>query len=253
MNIAIITGASSGLGVEFLKEISKKYHALDEIWLIARRADKLQEIAESVSGVKCVPLSLDLTLDSAYDELERRLTDSKANISILVNNAGVGKVGNIAEMDVRSQTMMVDLNCRGFTAVATLCLKFMTKGSQLINICSIASFAPNTRMVTYSSTKAYVMSFTKGLREELKPLGISCTCVCPGPMRTEFLSVANIAPGVSKTFDTLPYSDPNTVARNTLKAAAKNRCVYTPLFLFKLFRVLAKILPHNLVMKWCRV
>ncbi len=253
MNIAIITGASSGLGVEFLKEISRMYTDLDEIWLVARRADRLNELADNNTSVKCVALPLDLTLDSAYEMLEAKLSESNANVSILVNNAGMGKVGNIADMDYSGQAAMVDLNCKGLTAVTTLCLKHMSKGSQIINICSIASFAPNTRMVTYSSTKAYVMSFTKGLRDELKPLGINCTCVCPGPMRTEFLSVANIAPGVSKTFDTLPYSDPNKVARNTLKAAEKNRCVYTPLFLFKLFRLLAKLLPHNLVMKWCRV
>ena len=253
MNIAIITGASSGLGVEFLKETVRMYPELDEIWLVARRLDKLIELAQSIKAVKCVPLSLDLTLDSAYAELENKLTESGANISILINNAGMGKLGNVIDMDAKSQTMMTDLNVRGFTAVTTVCLKHMSKGSQVINVCSIAAFAPNTRLLTYSSTKAYVLSFTKGLREELKPLGISCTCVCPGPMNTEFFEVANINPEDSKVYSTLPYSDPNAVALGTLKAAKKNRCVYTHLFLFKLFRLLAKVLPHNLVMKWCRV
>ncbi len=253
MNIAIITGASSGLGVEFLKETAKMYPQLDEIWLIARRLDRLTELANEVTSVKCVPMSLDLTLDSAYAELENKLSETGANVSILINNAGMGKMGYLADMDVKSQTMMTDLNVRGLTAVTTVCLKHMSKGSQVINVCSIASFAPNTRMITYSSTKAYVLSFTKGLREELKPMGISCTCVCPGPMRTEFLGIANICPGDSKTFDTLPYSDPNAVVKGTLKAAKKNRCVYTHLLFFKFFRVLAKLLPHNLVMKLCRV
>ena len=253
MNIAIITGASSGLGVEFLKEISAVYPSLDEIWLVARREDRLIELAAQYTKPVCVPVALDLTSDSAYEALKAKLEEKQANVSILVNNAGMGKMGNVADMDFASQTMMVDLNCRGLTAVTSICLKFMSRGSQIINICSIASFCPNTRLNTYSATKAYVMSFTKGLREELKPLGINCMCVCPGPMKTEFLSVAAIEPGTSKTFDTLPYSDPNTVAKNTLKASAKGKCVYTHLFLFKLFRVLAKILPHNLVMKWCRV
>ena len=93
-------------------------------------------------------------------------------------------------MDFASQTMMVDLNCRGLTAVTSICLKFMSRGSQIINICSIASFCPNTRLNTYSATKAYVMSFTKGLREELKPLGINCMCVCPGLWKqNSFLSL----------------------------------------------------------------
>lgn len=253
MNIAIITGASSGLGVEFIKEISNMYPSLDEIWLVARRAERLNDLAAEYAKPACVPISLDLTADAAYDALDKLLTEKNASVSILVNNAGMGKMGNVAEMDYASQTMMVDLNCRGLTAVTAVCLKFMSRGSQIINVCSIASFCPNTRLNTYSATKAYVMSFTKGLREELKPLGINCMCVCPGPMNTEFFSVANIDPKTSKVFSTLPYSDPNDVAKNTLKASAKGKCVYTHLFLFKLFRVLAKILPHNLVMKWCRV
>lgn len=252
MNIAIITGASSGLGTEFFKHTVKMYHNLDEIWLVARRADKLAALAESQKDVKCVVISLDLTFDSAYAELSAKLDEANPNVKLLINNAGFGKLGAFAEVDYASQTGMVDLNCRGLTAVANICLKHMSRGSQIINICSIASFAPNTRLTVYSSTKAYVMSFTKGLHEELKPLGINCCCVCPGPMKTEFLSVANIAPGSSKVFDTLPYTEPSLVALNTLKAAAKGRCVYTPMFLFKFYRVIAKVLPHSLVMKWCK-
>ncbi len=253
MNVAIITGASSGLGIEFLKEIISTRKDIDEIWLVARRLDRLNEIANEYTAVKCVPIALDLSHDESYSVLEDKLASSGCNVKLLVNNAGFGKMGNIKDMSVSSQTTMVDLNCKGLTAVATACLKYMQKGSEIINVCSIASFVPNPRLTVYSSTKAYVLSFTKGLREELKPHGINCMCVCPGPMRTEFLSVADIAPGSSKTYDILPYSDPKEVAKGTLRASQKGRCVYTHLAFFKFYRVLAKLLPHSILMNFSKV
>lgn len=253
MNVAIITGASSGLGIEFLREIVSTKTDIDEIWLVARRLDRLNEIALEYPSVKCVPISLDLSCEESFKTLEDKLSSGDYNVKLLVNNAGFGKMGNIKDMPYESQISMVDLNCKGLTAVASICLKHMSKGSQIINVCSIASFVPNPRLTVYSSTKAYVLSFTKGLREELKPYGINCMCVCPGPMRTEFFAVADIAPGSSKTFDTLPYSDPAKVARGALKASQKGRCVYTHLAFFKFYRVLAKLLPHNLLMKVSKV
>lgn len=253
MNIAIITGASSGLGVEFLKGIVATRNNIDEIWLVARRLDRLDQLAQEFDSVKCVPISLDLSLDESYIALEEKLSSGDYNVSLLVNNAGFGKMGNVKDMSVASQTSMVDLNCKGLTGVATACLKHMDKGSEIINVCSIASFVPNPRLNVYSATKAYVLSYTKGLREELKPYGINCMCVCPGPMRTEFFGVADIAPGSSKTFDTLPYSAPAKVALGALKASGKGRCVYTYHGFFKFYRVLAKLVPHNLLMKFSKV
>ncbi|MBQ2696057.1 MAG: SDR family NAD(P)-dependent oxidoreductase, partial [Clostridia bacterium] len=121
----------------------------------------------------------------------------------------------------------------------------------IVNISSIASFCPNARMTVYSSTKAYVSSFTRGLAEEVRPAGISVTAVCPGPMSTEFLAVGNIT-GNSKMFATLPYDVPKKVAYGALKAAKKGRVFYTPHPFFKCYRILAKLLPHALVAKLCK-
>ncbi len=253
MKIAVITGASSGLGVEFLKEIIKMYPELDEIWLIARREDRLRKLSKTYENPKCVPIGMDLSLDASYTILEEKLSASGADVRLLINNAGFGKIGNFIDEDTKSQIGMIDLNCRGLTGVASVCLKHMSRGAQIINTCSIASFVPNPRLTVYSSTKAYVMSLTKGLREELKPLGINCMCVCPGPMKTEFLDVAGIEKGVSHAFDTLPYCDASHVAKNALSASKKGRCVYTDRIIYKLYRVLAKILPHSLVMKFSKV
>jgi len=151
-------------------------------------------------------------------------------------------------MEMHTQTRMIDLNNRAMTAVTSVALPFMTRGSFVINVCSIASFAPNPRMTVYSSTKAYVLSFSKSLRFELKKKGINVLALCPGPMDTEFLPAAGIAKGASHTFDTLPRVQPAMAAERSLRAAAKGRGIYTPRAFFKLYRLLAKLLPHGLVM-----
>ena len=146
---------------------------------------------------------------------------------------------------------MVRLNCEALTAVTSATLPFMNENSEIINTSSIASFAPNTRMAVYSSTKAYVTSFSRALKAELKPRKINVLAVCPGPMSTEFMAVANIDKGSSKTFDTLPRVNPRTMALKSLKASHSGRAVYTNRLFFKFYRLLAKILPHSLVMKFC--
>lgn len=247
MKIAIITGASSGLGKEFLRAVTASHKDLDEIWLVARRADRLAELSELYDSVKIRCLSFDLTKDESIRDIAELMEAEKADVRILVNNAGVGTLGDFADMDTDSQIRMIDLNVRVMTAMASVVLKRMSRGAYIINVSSIASFVPNARMAVYSSTKAYVTSFSKALRFELKPRGINCLAVCPGPMKTEFLNVAGIN-GNSKTFETLPYSDPAKVADNAVKAAAKGRGIYTPKAFFKLYRVLAKIVPDSIMM-----
>ena len=249
--IAIVTGASSGLGKEFLKALLPDSAGFDEIWIIARRLEKLTEAAAEcgVSSGKVKPISMDLTEKTAYDELDNMLRDADVDVRVLINNAGCGVLGNVADMPVDGQIRMTDLNVRALTAVATIVVKYMHSGSYIINTCSIASFAPNPRMTVYSSTKAYVLSFSKGLHVELKPKGINVLAVCPSPMRTEFLDIAGISGGKSKAFETLPYCDPQMVAINAIKYAKKGKCVYTPRLFYKFYRILAKILPHNFIMK----
>lgn len=250
MNIAILTGASAGLGRSFFACLTARYSDLDAIWLIARREERLREMAAD-SAVPTEVLPLDLTDSASYETLSARLAAEKPCVKILINNAGLGQLDNVADSDWSTQSRMVDLNCRGLTAVTTLTLPYMAAGSFIVNVASIASFAPNARMTVYSSTKAYVLSFSKGLREELKPKKINVLAVCPGPMKTEFLEVADIT-GRSPMFKLLPYSDPDKVADRAVVLAARGRAVYTPRLFFKFYRILAKLLPHNLIMKLCK-
>ena len=250
MNIAVITGASSGLGWEYTKAVYNVRTELDEIWVIARREDRLKELQAEL-GKKIVPIAFDITDPKSVEKYVSLLKEKSANVKLLINNAGFGKLGNFDELSLEENTAMVRLNCEALTAMTSATLPFMTEQSEIINTCSIASFAPNTRMAVYSSTKAYVMSLSRALRVELKKRKINVLAVCPGPMDTEFLAVANIGKGESKTFDMLPRVNARVMAVKSLKASRRHKAVYTNRVFYKFYRILAKILPHSLVMKMC--
>lgn len=250
MNIAIITGASSGLGLEFYKEIQKE--ELDEVFIIARREDKLREHMEKFGKLPTRIIPMDITLKENIQRLKEILDNEDINVKFLINNAGFGAFGSVLESDYSTQGAMVDLNVRALTEITSIVLKHMNEKSYIINVCSIASFVPNAYLTVYSSTKAYVMSFSRGLRQELKKRKINVTALCPGPMATEFLEVAGIDKGVSKMFDTLPTTKPSLAAKGAIKATKKGRAVYTPRILFKVYRVLAKLLPHSLLIPICK-
>ncbi len=250
MNIAIITGASSGLGRAFFDSVIKRYPQLEGIWLIARRAERLQEMADA-SPIPVTVFPLDLTDTAAYAAFEAKLQAEQPQVQIFINNAGLGVLDEVRDSDWQTQIRMVDLNCRGLTALVTAVLPYMHAGSFIVQVASIASFAPNARMSVYSATKAYDLHLSRGLREELRPHGINVLAVCPGPMATEFIAVADIT-GRSKTFELLPYCNPQKVADRAIVKAAAGRAVYTPRFFFKFYRVLAKLLPQALVIKLCK-
>ena len=191
MNIAVITGASSGIGKEYVRAVYEMYPELDEIWIIARRQKLLEEIAESTAK-KVVAFPLDITDEASIAQYKEKLQSSNANVRLLINNAGFGRLSRFDECDIADSAGMIRLNCEALTVMTAVTLPFMNEGGEIVNLCSIASFAPNTRMAVYSSTKAFVMSLSRALREELKTREINVLAVCPGPMDTEFLSVANI-------------------------------------------------------------
>ena len=247
MRIAVITGASAGLGREYARAAKELYQNLDEIWVIARRKEKLEELKEEL-GEKVRPLVMDITSPTAAEEYVTALKENDAEVVLLINNAGFGKLGNFDELSTADNAGMVRLNCEALTVWSSITLPFMKAGGEIVNSCSIASFVPNTRMAVYCSTKAYVMSLSRCMREELKRRKINVLAACPGPMDTEFLSLANITKGASRTFDTLPRVNPRNMAVRSLKASQKKRGVYTDRLFYKFYRVLAKVLPHRLVM-----
>ncbi len=251
MKIAVITGASSGLGIEFAKAVDKFRPEIDEIWLVARRKEKLSEVA-SLLDKKVRTLAYDITDNQNINDYINQLKTENAEVTLLINNAGFGKLGMFYDISSEDNAGMIRLNCEALTVMTSATIPFMKENAEIINTCSIASFAPNSRMAVYSSTKAFVMSFSRALRQELKSKKINVLAVCPGPMDTEFLSVAGIGKGVSKTFDTLPRDNPEKVAKNSLKASAKGKAVFADHVFYKFYRVLAKVLPVSLVMKMAK-
>lgn len=251
MKTAIITGASAGLGHEIVRRLGDVFPEIECYWLIARRADRLEGLAISLPGKSTVCLPLDLCDPMSFVRLQEKLTAEQPEVCLLVNNAGCGYLGRIGEVDTASQTRMVDLNLRALTAVTNIVVPHMPKGGRILNVSSIASFCPNPRMTVYSASKAYVSAYTVGAAEELRSKGITVTAVCPGPMATDFLEVGNIA-GNSKMFERLPYCDQVRVAGGALRAAKEGRTIYTPRLFYKFYRLLAKVTPVKLMVKFAK-
>ena len=251
MKTAIITGASSGLGREFVRQIADVFPEIECYWLIARRVERLEEMAADLSDktVKCIPM--DLCDNMSFMTFGELLMTEQPEVALLVDNAGCGYLGEVGQVDTASQTRMIDLNIRALTAITNMAVHYMDEGSRILNVSSIASFCPNPRMTVYSASKAYVTSYTVGLSEELRRKGITVTAVCPGPMETEFLSVGNIT-GNSRMFEALPYCDQVRVAGGALRAAKMGRTIYTPRLFYKFYRVLAKVTPVKLMVKFTK-
>lgn len=187
--VAIITGASSGLGAEFARQLTE-YFAVDEIWLVARRRAPMEALAARLGGVKTEIIEADLQSPKAIKALAERLGAAGLRLEVLVNNAGFGKIGAFADLDIEPQLNSIDLNIRALTDITHRLLPFMQNGARIIQVASSIGYAPAPGMAVYAATKAYVLSFSYALRAELKARGIGVTAVCPGPVKTEFLEVA---------------------------------------------------------------
>ena len=194
---------------------------------------------------KIIPLDLTGNFEDEYSAL---LEAEKPEVGLLINNAGCGYLSSFDISDTGDIRRMTELNITALSLVTRITLPFMPNSSRIINISSIASFAPNARMAVYSSTKAYVSSFSRALHEELRPRRISVTAVCPGPMATEFLTVGRIN-GNSRMFETLPPCDPAKTAAGALRASKAGRAFYTPRAFYKFYRGLAKVVPHAILVK----
>lgn len=249
MKTAIITGASAGLGREIARQLTDVFPEIERCWLVARRADRLETAAREMVGVETECLPLDLCDPMSFSTLQEKLSEERPEVVLLVNCAGCGYLGNLGETPTARQIRMIDLNLRALTAVTNMVIPFMPAGSRILNVSSIASFCPNPRMTVYSATKAYVSSFTVGLAEELRKKKITVTAVCPGPMKTDFLDAGDIT-GNSRMFELLPYCDQVRVAAGALRAAKAGRTIYTPKLFYKFYRVVAKVMPVKLMVKF---
>ena len=243
MKIALITGASSGLGREFARQIPKLYQNLDEIWVVARRAERLNELEMELK----VPVRIfdgDLNQDYIYKKLGIALGKSHANVRMLVNAAGYGKIGTFCEYGWKEETGMVDLNCRSLTRMTALCLPYMHCGSRIVNLSSAAAFGPQPGFAVYAATKSYVYSLSMALGRELKGSGIYVTAVCPGPVDTEFFAhTGKEVASVKKKF----RADAKDVVRKALIDSARGKKISVYGLPMKAAWVASKIVPDSVI------
>lgn len=247
MNIAIITGASSGLGRKFTELADNE--GLDELWLIARRGDRLHELS-AACHTKVLPLSLDLTQETSLQQIHRLLEENQPLVKILVNAAGFGKIGSYADIPTDDILRMIDLNCRAAAAVTQFALPYMEKGCRILEICSIAGFQPILYLGVYAASKAFLYRYSRALALELQPRGITVTAVCPYWIKdTEFISVAQQTNN-SSYFHAFPMACSEAfVSRRAWQAAKNGAVVVTPGLMASLDRILAKFMPHGIMMR----
>lgn len=189
MNVAIITGASSGMGMEFARQLDSSLHKTDEIWLLSRRREPMEELARSLRH-KTQIIAMDVTLESAVKQFAEILAISNPKITVLVNCAGVGKHGKFTQLSDEAVSDMIQLNIVALTRMTKLCLPYMRRGSKIIQLASGAAFVPQAAFAVYAASKAYVYSLSRALNKELAGRGIRVMAVCPGPVNTPFLGKA---------------------------------------------------------------
>ncbi|MBD5449848.1 MAG: SDR family NAD(P)-dependent oxidoreductase [Lachnospiraceae bacterium] len=189
MNIAIITGASSGMGMELARQLDKSLGKTDEIWLLARRKEPMEELARSMK-IKVKVIVIDMTNEKEMKQFAEVLAISNPKITVLANCAGVGSYGEFLKQSSEDVSAMIRLNIVALTQMTKICLPYMRRGSRIIQFASGAAFVPQAAFAVYAATKSYVYSLSRALGKELKSRGISVTAVCPGPVNTPFLQHA---------------------------------------------------------------
>lgn len=247
-SIAIVTGASSGLGAEVVRQLDAgAFGRLDQIWMVARSAEKLRALADACA-TPVRTFALDLTDRASFDVLEQALAEQPAaRVVLLVNNAGFGTFGAFCDQPAGAAADMVRLLMLAPVELTYRALPYMQEGSRILNVASVASFMPQPGLATYSAAKRFVLDFSRALNEELGPVGINVTALCPKFMHTGFLDHAvadDVADGMSRITG---FEEVGRVARRGLAAARAGRALCIPSADMRAFYVASKLLPYPLV------
>ena len=239
----LITGASSGLGAEFARQCAARG---ERLILVARRKDRLEQIAAEVGGAEIIVA--DLSEPGAATRVVAEAISRDLWVRTLINNAGFGLIGQFEELSMARQLEMIDLNVRALTNLTYVVLNDMRLRGEgaILNVASTAAFQPGPKMAVYFATKAFVLSLSEALHEELKPHGVAVTCLCPGPTRTEFGEVAGF--GGNGLFDRVAMNA-EEVVRAGLKALDGNRAVVVAGWLNKIGAASTRFAPRSFVRK----
>lgn len=245
MSIAIITGASSGIGAEFAKGYADR---VDELWLVARRKDKMIELGDNLE-VKYRVITADLSTKDGIEAIRTALETEKPKVKYLVNAAGFGDFGAFDEIEESKVEMMIDLNVKSVVLITHMVIPYMERGGRIIQLGSGSCFAPLPYFNTYSSGKVFVLHYTKSLNFEIKKYGLRATCFCPGWVHTEFLGKATAKPGITRPKESAmkPMLNCSDVVKRCIKASDKGRVMYVTNWYTKLQHLLFKIIPDPIL------
>ena len=223
------------------------YSEIEEIWIIARDINELNEVAKLYPNKKIIPISMDLSNMNEFSKIEDKLKQENAKIKLLINDAGVCSNGLFEEQDLNKMFTMIDLNCKGTTAMTKIYIPYIEDNATIVVVSSTSAFAPNVSLSVYCATKSYLSSLCVGLKEELKSKNINVCAVNPGMMKTKM----NLES--TKSVSKLPEVNVEQAAYKSLEAAKKGKGSYTTGAFYKLYRVLCKILPSSLIVKFAKL
>lgn len=245
--IAIVTGASSGIGKAFFLSLNERKEGLDEIWVIARSADKLNEL-QTLTDVPVRTFALDLSKSQSFDVLNAALREETPSVKYLICASGFGRFTAVLDDDLHTLENMVDLNCRAIVSGARVVAPYMEKDGLIMLVSSVAAFQPIPYIATYGATKSFVLSFGRAFNRELmKSRGARCMCVCPFWTKTEFFkrAVEKDTPVVKKY---VAMYEPHQIVSRAWKDAKKKKEFSMYGFKAKAQTLLTKLLPHKWVM-----
>jgi len=261
-NIAIITGASSGIGASFVREISASETYFDEIWIIARREEKLRALRDELKDERIIPVSADLADPSGTQIIKSKLQADKPAVGLLVNCAGLGKRAPVEAQTEKALGDTLDVNCKALTILTRICIPYMQtgdasfggKGAGIINVASSAAFLPQPGFTVYAASKSYVTSFSRALAMELYYDGIRVTAVCPGPVNTEFQVNATDGKSTEFTgFRKLLAADPDKLSKASIRACKAGRYLFVYGISQKLLHIASKIVPTYWIISMMKI
>ena len=247
MSVAIITGASSGIGREFAFKL-RDIAGVSEFWFIARNVERMEKVREEL-GVPCKILSLDLCKSEDIEKYRLELEREKPQISFLVNAAGFGVFGSFDILTEKTVTDMIDLNIKATVLITHMSIPYMKRGGRIIELGSGSCFTPLPHFNIYSSSKVFVLHYTKALNYELRPYGVRATCFCPGWVDTAFLPKSLDAPGAYVPKKMKPLNSVEKVVSGCVKASIKGKAMYVTNWYTKLQHLLFKLLPDCILTK----
>ena len=245
-NIAIITGASSGIGKRFAETVDMA-GSFDEIWVIARNPERLEALKETVP-FPTRAIALDLSEKASYAAFEALLAEEKPNVRLLVNCSGFGKFSATLDTPLDVNLNMVDLNCEAIVALCQLSIPYMEKGAKIINIASVAAFQPIPYINIYGATKAFVLSYSRALNREMKSRGINVTAVCPFWTKTEFFNRAIAAEKDPVVKKYVAMYEPDQIVKRAWRDMKKGKDVSMYGFIARAQTLMTKLLPHKIIM-----